>query len=566
MSERNLWLHAIIQQKETATRLLGDHPSDPLADIAKKKQHESRKLLATSASSETDVEKFFASNKSSSSIMEPAMPSTLDDITFLASRHLKSAESYKNNSADKASHKRNKKKKKRRKEVCYALSDHLLDTNSKTGPMMAEVMKYTSNIILAEEELWLYNEELGCYRPAAYHEIARELRALLPYEEQMKLSSREYKECFEQLRLSGEIQNPNGFFENHPLVNCENGVLDVRQGKLLDHSPEYFFKHCIHASYLAGSTCPKFLEYVEHITGGDKDLKRLLRVMLGYLCSHYNNAKIAFLIYGIPHTGKSVLLSVLERIVGEEYVSHTDLSMLQKQEYVASLSGKLINLAPDLRNEMLKDVGYFKSLISHDDQIDARALYGNPKKVKGETKMIFSSNHLLSFDPALGVFDIEAVFNRLIYFPFQNKPISRAEENKHLSDEIYSEKDAIFTWAMKGLKDYVENNESFPDCDLSSELKKKNMAAYCPEQIFTATCIKHVENAFESSTAIREAFERFCLEVGVKSKPNILLYLEEHERLVKSKKRIDEDGHMTSEGNPIYVYEGIRLKKKYRSL
>ena len=349
------------------------------------------------------------------------------------------------------------------------------------------------------------------------------------------------------------------------MVNCANGVLDVLEEKLLDKSPDYLFKHCIRANYLPGSKCPKFMEYVEHITGGDKELKHLLRVILGYLCSHYNNAKLAILVYGIPHTGKSVLLSVIERIIGEEYVAHTDLAMLQKQEYVANLSGKLINVAPDLKNEVLRDLGFFKSLVSHDDQVDARSLYGDPQKVKGETKMVFSSNHLLSFDASLGVYDIEATFNRLLYFPFQNKPISREKENKHLSDEIFEEKDAIFTWAMKGLKDYVENNESFPECELSKELKERNMATYCPEKIFTATCLKPAENTFESSSEIREAFDRFCHEVGVKSKPNISAYLEEHERLVKSKKRIDEEGKLTGGGNPIYVYEGIRLKKKYRN-
>ena len=95
--------------------------------------------------------------------------------------------------------------------------------------------------------------------------------------------------------------------------------------------------------------------------------------------------------------------------------------------------------------------------------------------------------------------------------------------------------------------------------------KEKNMAAYCPEKIFFSRCIKRVNNVYESSSEIREAFDRFCHEVGVKTKPNISAYLEEHERLVKIKKRIDEDGQPSKSGNPIYVYEGIRLKKRYRN-
>lgn len=462
------------------------------------------------------------------------------------------------------SHKKDKEKKKLRKEASNTLTDHLLDANSKTGPIMAEVLKYSSIMVFYGEDLWMYDDEFGCYRPGTYSEIARVLKSLLPYEEKLKVTTREYKECFEQLKISDELSCREGFFENQPYVNCLNGIVDIRNDSLLDHTPEFFFKHCIRANFVPGSECLIFLDYVEQITGGDKELKRLLRVMLGYLFSHYNNAKVAFLVYGIPHTGKSVLLNVIERIIGDDYVSHTDLSMLQKQEYVASLSGKLINVAPDLKNESLRDVGFFKSLVSHDDQIDARVLYGNPKKIKGETKMLFSSNHLLTFDPSLGIFDIEAVFNRLIYFPFQNKPITHASEDKHLSDRIYAEKDAIFTWAMKGLKDYVENYEIFPDCRLSTELKQKNMAAYCPEKIFVSKYLKCVDDAFESSSKIREAFDEFCHELSIKSKPNILTYLEEHERLARSKKRINEEGLPTSEGNPIFVFKGIRLKKKYR--
>lgn len=171
---------------------------------------------------------------------------------------------------------------------------------------------------------------------------------------------------------------------------------------------------------------------------------------------------------------------------------------------------------------------------------------------------------MISFDSSLSVYDIEAVFNRLIYLPFLNKPISDKNDNKHLSDEIYDERDAVFTWAIKGLKDYIENNECFPEAKHSIKLKAKNMAMYCPEKIFFEEAIKKEDGVFESSSDIREAFDRFCRDCDVRGKANITAFLEEHEHIKKSKKRIDENGNLTSAGNPIYVYEGIRLRNKYR--
>ena len=158
----------------------------------------------------------------------------------------------------------------------------------------------------------------------------------------------------------------------------------------------------------------------------------------------------------------------------------------------------------------------------------------------------------------------EAVFNRLLFFPFQNTPIKDSENNKHLSDELFEERSGIFTWAMGGLKYYVEHNESFPDCALSAEIKARNMAQFCPEKIFFSEAIEYAEGRFESSSAIKTAFENFCMDIGAKAKGNIHAYLEEHEKLSKLKKRIDSNGDPSTIGNPIYVYKHIRLKDEYR--
>jgi hypothetical protein len=118
---------------------------------------------------------------------------------------------------------------------------------------------------------------------------------------------------------------------------------------------------------------------------------------------------------------------------------------------------------------------------------------------------------------------------------------------------------------MKGLKDYVENNETFPEAKASNDIKRMNMARYCPEKIFFEECIKEAEGKYESSSAIKDAFVSFCMDNDVHQKADIANFLDEHQRVPKTKKRIDADGNQISTGNPIYVYEGIRLKKQYRT-
>lgn len=86
------------------------------------------------------------------------------------------------------------------------------------------------------------------------------------------------------------------------------------------------------------------------------------------------------------------------------------MKLLHRQEYAASLYGKILNVAPDLDNTALKEVGFFKSLTSHNDSLGARLLYVNVGDAKGETKMLFSIKHLLSFDSSLNFNDINKYF------------------------------------------------------------------------------------------------------------------------------------------------------------
>lgn len=90
------------------------------------------------------------------------------------------------------------------------------------------------------------------------------------------------------------------------------------------------------------------------------------------------------------------------------------------------------------------------------------------------------------------------------------------------------------------------------------------MAKYCPEKMFVQTCLKPADGKYESSTAIRDAYDLFCQKAGVKHKGNIQSFLKEHEKINELKTRIDEEGCKTSKGGSIWVFEGIRLRKKYR--
>ena len=178
--------------------------------------------------------------------------------------------------------------------------------------------------------------------------------------------------------------------------------------------------------------------------------------------------------------------------------------------------------------------------------------------------MIFSSNHLISFDSKLDIGDIEAVFNRFLFFPYLNKPIDINDDRKNYSAELLEEKDGIFTWAIGGLKAYLENGEKFPYAKQSHKIKQKNMVQFCPEKSFFDKCLVVDESSCESTEVVKSAYEAFCMENDALSRGNIRTYITEHKKIAIKKKRIDDEGNLISSGSPRATYIGVRLKDKYR--
>ncbi len=433
------------------------------------------------------------------------------------------------------------------------LVENVIDSKGKNGTILAELFRCSRVIVLVEDILYIYNKKTGCYVPVDINGLAKEIRSSIEPAVQMKLSASDYKAAYQMLMMTKEIQkDPDQFFlANKPYVCCLNGVVDVKHRKLIAYKPSYGFRHSVQAKYDLNAKCPLWEKYVDQITGGQMDMKLLLQVIIGYLLSAYDNAKCAVLLYSQPHTGKSVLCRVIEMLIGYQNCAHIDLTMLPRQEYAASLKTTIVNIVPDLKNEPIADVGYFKSIVSHDDSIQVRKLYSNPTSFRCRTKMLLSTNHFLEFRPDSDVNDVQAVFNRLIMFEFQNSPIPKDQEDKHMSERLLKERDGIFAWAIEGLRYYIDNGENFPTAKKSLELKYRNMACYCPEQAFCAQYIRKCEEweeAYLSTEEVRTAFEEYSRRKNfkIRKKLDILYYLETHFGVARDKQRVTTENGVHS--------------------
>ena len=217
--------------------------------------------------------------------------------------------------------------------------------------------------------------------------------------------------------------------------------------------------------------CP--VEYVENTPHADKffaDLfpdeqtREYARLLLGYMLTGDNKGRCFFVFYGHGSNGKSLLMSLMNKIMGKFY--H------QCSVEVFSDNGKVGGPTPHLFSLMNKRLGVYSEgetadkmnmniscikQISGDDKISARGLYRDPIEFYSYVKLVMLSN----FVPPLTA--EKAIKDRLRYLFFDQIFDENPKQGEMKSDKDFAEKlqneylNEVFSWIALGCVRYYTN-------------------------------------------------------------------------------------------------------------
>lgn len=160
------------------------------------------------------------------------------------------------------------------------------------------------------------------------------------------------------------INTPDGL-----RVLSENGVLYEPTGEFI---PNYIPVKLNTDENDKAEVMKALSEWVD----GDEEAIALLRHLATCLAPHWSAVRYVLLM-GDGRNGKSVLMSMIQRLFGWENCSHvTRQDMSKASPVVTELRGKLVNIVYDGVAEYLKDSGNEKSLIAG-EPVSIRKLYSS---------------------------------------------------------------------------------------------------------------------------------------------------------------------------------------------
>ncbi len=238
------------------------------------------------------------------------------------------------------------------------------------------------------------------------------------------------------------------------LLNLKNGLFDIKKGTLESHSPDIYSTIQLDVNYNSAAKCLKWQKTLDEIFERHQGKIGLLQEYFGLCLTQYTHYEKALICIGEGANGKSTVLYVLFRAIGEDRnCSAVSLDMLRNSHYKAELYGKLVNISIETRAKTELSDDIFKAVVTG-DPITADRKYKDPITFRPFCKLVFAFNEMPRVDDRTNAF-----YRRLLLLGF-TKEFKEQEQNKNLKFELIEELDGIFLWALEGLK-RLENRGYF---------------------------------------------------------------------------------------------------------
>lgn len=357
--------------------------------------------------------------------------------------------------------------------------------------------------------LFLYHKK-GVFEEPSEVELGKVIRTLMHEGRWNSWNSKAEAEVVKVLLREADIVDEMNTMRN--FINLKNGMLCLDRFELLPHHPSYLSTVQLPIEYEPKAVAPTFVQFLKGITKDDEELIRVHQEILGYLLSAETKAEKAFFFYGSGGNGKSVLVSIITRLVGEENVSSIPLAEFGKQFGLEGLINKTVNIAAE--NEMggnaLKTEN-FKAIVSG-DTITVNIKYYPSISYKPHCKLVFVVNALPdSMDVTHGF------FRKLVIVPFPQK-FESGEQDKELTDKLLAELPGILNWAIVGLKRLRENNYKFSYCTAIEECHRTYNVEQNPVREFFLEHIVLKEGARIRQSDFHDIYLRWLNEQGIDDK------------------------------------------------
>jgi P4 family phage/plasmid primase-like protien len=262
----------------------------------------------------------------------------------------------------------------------------------------------------------------------------------------------DHESCVKVMQKDSDVRKPLSEMASLCGINFVNGFL-TDAGELRPHNPDFGMTYVLPYAYRGelADACPKWFKMLKDFWGDDEDyLDKVKLLQEAFAVTLFGAApafQMAFMLYGVAHSGKTQIREVLEGLMPAGCRSLVPPTAWGDKFQPVQLDGKLLNIGGDISETLMIDGEKFKQIIGG-EEISVQRKHKDPFDMKPKCTHWFLGNHLpRTRDSSDG-------FTRRIMFLKFNQPFTKASGvkiNDYGRMVVAEEREAITAWAVEGM-------------------------------------------------------------------------------------------------------------------
>lgn len=291
------------------------------------------------------------------------------------------------------------------------------------------------------------------------------------------------------------------------LLNTASGVLDLKNGKILDWQRDFYMTKFINIE-LEKKVPEKYWKFLDEIYQGNTELMEYVNRLFSYCLTGDISEQEVYFFVGDGANGKSVLFELMNRIF-EDYSRTASADLLidktmqtNCKSELALLKGVRLVFASELDTNQKLKMSMVKNMTGG-NEIVACQKYKNEITYIPKFKVLLATNHMPHINE-----DDNGSWRRVKKID-HHRVFSKKEQDKHLIDKLYEERGAILNLLFSICPNVLKDGLQTPDCvELSVSNFRKS------EDILSKWLDENTEKTSEGeySNILFENFRQYCLD------------------------------------------------------
>ncbi len=365
------------------------------------------------------------------------------------------------------------------------------------------------NILFTQSCLWRWYPSNGVWKKIDDREIKQKIHDITEGDELTKTVTESIVDM-----VKTEVHDPDHEFNVAPdSINCLNGELSLNDDKwqLDRHNREHYHTAQLPIAYDKNASAPRFMEFLKQIFDDDmdKDAKILLTMeLMGYSLQSSCKLEKFIILIGEGANGKTVLLNVLNAMVGQDNCTAVQPNQFDSRFQLAYMQGKLVNLVTEISADSTLADAQLKALVTG-EMITAEHKHKPPFSFKPTAKMWFGTNHM----PHTKDFSY-GLLRRAIILTF-NRRFEGKNKDVNLTQKLLVELSGILNLVLAAYAGVLLRGE-FTDCPSSENAKLQWRKDEDHVTIFIEDCC--VLEGSTTSQAIYTSYGDWTQHNGIRNK------------------------------------------------